>query len=53
MRAELEPLFEVFNLFNNRNQISVPGDLLFNFDGTVRSGFGDPRQAQVGVTFRF
>jgi hypothetical protein len=50
---ELEPLFEVFNLFNNSNQISVPGDLLFNFDGTVRSGFGDPRQAQVGVTFRF
>lgn len=49
----IEPLIEVFNLFNNANPISVPRPLLFNFDGTVRSGFGDPRQAQLGVTFRF
>ena len=49
----VEPLIEVFNLFNNTNQISVPRPLLQNFDGTVRSGFGDPRQAQLGIKVRF
>jgi len=52
-RAQLEPIIEVFNLFNNTNLVSVPRPLLFNFDGTVRSGFGDPRQAQLGLKFRF
>jgi Carboxypeptidase regulatory-like domain len=52
-RAQLEPIVEVFNLFNNTNLVSVPRPLLFNFDGTVRSGFGDPRQAQLGLKFRF
>ena len=52
-RVQVEPLIEVFNLFNNTNQITVPGPLLFNFDGTVRSGFGDPRQAQLGIKVRF
>jgi hypothetical protein len=52
-KVTIEPLFEVFNLFNNTNQISAPRPLLFNFDGTLRSGFGDPRQAQVGVKLRF
>ncbi|HEX8087332.1 MAG TPA: hypothetical protein VF762_00670, partial [Blastocatellia bacterium] len=51
--VQIEPLVEVFNLFNNTNLVSVPRPLLFNFDGTVRSGFGDPRQAQVGVKVRF
>ncbi|HJQ24167.1 MAG TPA: hypothetical protein VKA60_09655, partial [Blastocatellia bacterium] len=51
--AQLEPIVEVFNLFNNTNLISVPRPLLFNFDGTVRSGFGDPRQAQLGMKLRF
>lgn len=51
--VQLEPLIEVFNLFNNTNQITVPRPLLFNFDGTVRSGFGDPRQAQLGIKLRF
>lgn len=51
--VQLEPLIEVFNLFNSTNQISVPRPLLFNFDGTVRSGFGEPRQAQLGLKFRF
>jgi hypothetical protein len=51
--VQLEPLIEVFNLFNNTNQISPPRPLLINFDGTVRSGFGDPRQAQLGLKFRF
>ena len=50
---EIEGIFEAFNLFNNRNQRSVPRPLTFNFDGTVSAGFGDPRQAQLGVRFKF
>ena len=25
--------------------------LLFNFDGTVQSGLGDPRQVQIGLRY--
>lgn len=50
---EIEGIFEAFNLFNNRNQRSVPRPLTFNFDGTVSAGFGDPRQVQLGVRFKF
>ncbi|GAC1446350.1 MAG: hypothetical protein NVSMB56_04200 [Pyrinomonadaceae bacterium] len=49
----LEGTFEVFNLFNSRNLKSTPRPLTFNFDGTVTSGFGDPRQAQIGVRLKF
>lgn len=52
-KVTIEPLIEVFNLFNNTNMISAPRPLLFNFDGTLRSGFGDPRQAQIGVKLKF
>ena len=52
-RMELEGIFEAFNLFNNRNQRSLPRPLTFNFDGTVSAGFGEPRQAQLGVRFKF
>jgi hypothetical protein len=49
-RLSLEPILEVFNLFNSKNLL-VPQvtNLIFNFDGTVRAGLGDPRQAQLGV----
>ena len=52
-RVSLEGIFEAFNLFNNRNQRSLPRPLTFNFDGTVSAGFGEPRQAQLGVRLKF
>jgi len=50
----VEPIAEVFNLFNSKN-LKKPGsvNLLFDFDGTVQSGLGDPRQAQLGVRVLF
>jgi hypothetical protein len=48
--AIVEPALDVFNLFNNRNfKHPEVTSLIFNFDGTVQSGLGDPRQAQLGV----
>jgi hypothetical protein len=51
--VELEGIFEAFNLTNSRNQRSLPRPLTFNFDGTVSAGFGEPRQAQIGVRLKF
>ena len=50
--AALEPIVEVFNVLNSAN-ILVPQNtnLIFNFDGTIRAGLGDPRQVQVGARF--
>ncbi|HEX8891039.1 MAG TPA: TonB-dependent receptor [Pyrinomonadaceae bacterium] len=53
-RYELAPSFELFNTFNNANNVnplSTPG--LFNFDGFLRQGVGDPRQAQLALKFLF
>ena len=52
-RVSLEAIFEAFNIFNNRNQRSLPRPLTFNFDGTVTAGFGEPRQAQIGARLKF
>ncbi len=52
-KVSIEGIFEAFNLFNNRNQRSLPRPLTFNFDGTVTAGFGEPRQAQLGVRLKF
>ena len=50
----VEPVFEVFNLTNADNSLdSAHGSLLFNFDGTIRSGLGDTRRAQLGARIRF
>ncbi len=53
-RGSVEALIEVFNVtntFNLRNP-SAPA-LLFNFDGTIRSGLGDPRRVQAGLRWAF
>lgn len=52
-KMSIEGIFEGFNIFNNRNQKSLPRPLTFNFDGTVSAGFGEPRQAQLGVRLKF
>ncbi len=46
----VEPAVDVFNLFNSKN-LKRPEvtNLIFNFDGTVQSGLGDPRQVQLAV----
>ena len=52
--ATLEPLVEVFNLTNADNYVDpAVGSLLFNFDGSLRSGLGDTRRGQVGLSVRF
>jgi hypothetical protein len=46
----IEPIIEAFNLFNSDNFLSPEvTNLIFNFDGTIRSGNGDPRQVQLGL----
>ncbi len=53
-RFALTPTFEMFNTFNNKNNINpltTPG--LFNFDGFLRQGVGDPRQVQLSAKFTF
>ena len=50
MRPEIEPALDVFNLFNIKNlRRPEVTNLVFNFDGTVQSGTGDPRQMQLGL----
>ncbi len=46
----IQPVIDIFNLTDEGNFL-VPetAGLLFNFDGTVRSGGGDPREIQLGV----
>src|SRR6184192_2136282 len=53
-RQQVELMVEVFNLTNTDNfKDPAYGGLLFNFDGTIRSGLGDPRQVQAGVRWVF
>jgi hypothetical protein len=53
-RYVLMPIVEMFNTFNNANNVNplvTPG--LFNFDGFLRQGVGDPRQVQLALKFNF
>ena len=53
-RVDVEPLAEVFNLTNADNFLDTAlGSLLFNFDGTLRSGLGNTRRGQLGIKVRF
>lgn len=62
-RVELIPQIEMFNSFNTDNRInslsgagnqnSITAPSLFNFDGFLRQGVGDPRQVQLSVRLRF
>jgi len=53
-RGRLELVAQVFNVLgaDNFRDPSAPS-LQFNFDGTLRSGLGDPQQTQIGVHWVF
>ena len=51
---EITPIIEMFNTFNNANNINpLSTPALFNFDGFLRTGVGDPRQVQLAVKVTF
>ncbi len=53
-RYSLIPIIEMFNTFNTDNQIDPTiASALFNFDGFLRQGVGDPRQLQLAIKFTF
>jgi hypothetical protein len=52
--VELVPTAEMFNTFNNANNINpLSTPALFNFDGFLRTGVGDPRQMQLAIKLTF
>jgi hypothetical protein len=53
-RMRIIPRIEVFNLFNNKNNVNpLTAPALFDFNGFLRVGVGDPRQAQLSARFEF
>jgi hypothetical protein len=57
-RFRIIPIIEMFNTFNNDNLIiqntnsgTPTSGGLFNFDGFLRQGAGDPRQLQLAIKF--
>jgi hypothetical protein len=53
-RYALVPTVEMFNSFNNKNNINpLVTPALFNFDGFLRQGVGDPLQVQLALKFTF
>ncbi len=52
-RGRLEAMVEVFNVTNADNFKDPAAGTFLNFDGTIRSGLGDPRQLQAGVRWVF
>jgi hypothetical protein len=52
--AQIIPSVEMFNTFNNANNVNpLSTPALFNFDGFLRQGVGDPRQMQIAVKITF
>ncbi len=50
----LEAVVEIFNVTGAENfKDASSAGLFLNFDGTIRSGFGDPRQVQAGMRYIF
>jgi hypothetical protein len=53
-QGTLEAIFEAFNVTNADNfKDPSSGGTFLNFDGTIRSGLGEPRQFQAGVRYLF
>jgi len=53
-RFSLIPTIEMFNTFNNKNNVNpLSTPALFDFNGFLRLGVGDPRQAQLSVRLEF
>jgi len=53
-QGAVELIFEAFNVTNNDNfKDPSSGGTYDNFDGTIRSGLGEPRQFQAGVRYIF
>ena len=53
-RYQVIPILEMFNTFNNDNNINpLTTPALFDFSGFLRTGVGDPRQVQLAVKFQF
>ena len=49
-KYKVEPAIDVFNVMNSKNfHRPEVTNLIFNFDGTVQSGVGEPRQMQLGL----
>jgi hypothetical protein len=53
-QGTLEAIFEAFNITNTDNfKDPSSGGTFLNFDGTIRSGLGEPRQFQAGLRYLF
>jgi hypothetical protein len=53
-QGTVEAIVEVFNLTNSDNfKDPSSGGTFLNFDGTIRSGLGEPRQVQAGLRYIF
>ena len=53
-RMQVVPILEMFNTFNNENNINpLSTPALFDFNGFLRVGVGDPRQVQLAVRMTF
>ena len=53
-RFAIVPTVEMFNTFNNDNLVNpLTTVALFNFDGFLRQGVGDPRQVQLSIRVTF